>query len=645
MNLSKRIRSVVKLFLFGIIFFQIQLVAAQNPEELANRFEIKSPKQLFERWKKLKTKREDLYKVIKVEEWIVLFDFHTRKKPIKKDFRLHYKMRFTLAYLLNSVTRFNECIVVYTDLLENKRYLDSDLYQFSLLQLEESYIRIGNLKSGIATRKKRITEGFETNYWSIYREAGLYQQAIEEYKKYVPYSKTSSWQQIFYHLDLGDLYFKNADLDRALLEFEKGFTAANTICNKNAYKDKSAYSEYSKYYFRSLMSGNMAQIYLKRKQILKAIPLLKDDVEKSKSIEEIGNAMLKRLDLADCYLQLKQTQKAKLYLDTVSDLIKTTKIYYYDFRFFELKATYFKAANEYDSASVYLSKYIAIKENLNEKNRKNNVIGLLQFFDSEKQKAQIVKQNLALTNEKLKLAEERIRRNIFIALAIILAGLSLGLFFYSKQKSKRKTEAEKSLREKEILLKEIHHRVKNNLTTLKSLLFLQGRASSNEEVKRVLKECETRIHSMALIHQNLYQDSENGDISFLQFIKELFQNLEISYNKNKLPPLTHIKFDEIYLEMSKGLFLGLIINELATNSYKYAFTNDKLGEINVDLRLKGDVYSLYFEDNGPGLSEAFENYTSGFGFRLIRILVDQVDGEIQYTKTNNSSTFLIRFHA
>ena len=223
--------------------------------------------------------------------------------------------------------------------------------------------------------------------------------------------------------------------------------------------------------------------------------------------------------------------------------------------------------------------------------------------------------------------------------------MSLGLWIYSRQKSKRKLEIEKSLQEKEILLKEIHHRVKNNLTTLKSLLFLQARASSNDEVKRILSECEMRIQSMALIHQNLYQENIDGRIAIKDFFYEMFDNLNRSFNKNNFTVELELSMEDFYMEMSQGLFLGLIINELATNSYKYAFKENKKGLIKLSLELKDENYFIHYSDNGNGLKESFDSYQKGFGFKLIRILVNQVNGKIFYTQENEHPTFILEFHA
>lgn len=632
------------ILLFLVFIFQFHFSFGRTTDELIKTYKIQSAEALNSFWEESYKDRENLYVKITVSEWISLFEKYYKDKELDKNPKLKYIYYYRFADLLHSSTRFEQAIPVLKKIIENKKYLPEKHFEMVYLKLEESYVAIGQLEEALKVREKRIDLGYESNYWSMYSEAGLYKQAIEEFKKHVPFPKNNPWDEIFYHLDLGTLYFKNEQFEEALSSFKKGHLAADKVCKMDNYPEKSTYSEYTKYYYRTLMNGNCAQVYLKRKQFRKAIPLLKADVESSKTIQEISNAILKRLDLADCYLQLNENKKVKNYLDTVSQLIKTNKMYYYEFKYFDIKSKYFNRVKQFDSASFYMNKYIDATEIINKRNREYNIIGLIQYFNTEKKQAQIIKQKLALADQKLKVSEERRNRNLLFAAAIIFAILSLGLLIYSRQKSKRKLEIEKSLEEKEILLKEIHHRVKNNLTTLKSLLFLQGRASSNDEVKRILSECEMRIQSMALIHQNLYQESIDGRIAIKDFFSEMFENLNGSFNKENYPVNVELSMDDFYMEMSQGLFLGLIINELATNSYKYAFQKNGNGQIKLKLELKDDQYIISYQDNGPGLKEGFDSYQKGFGFKLIRILISQVDGSIDYISENGFSTFTIQFY-
>ncbi|MEQ9301764.1 MAG: two-component regulator propeller domain-containing protein [Cyclobacteriaceae bacterium] len=196
-----------------------------------------------------------------------------------------------------------------------------------------------------------------------------------------------------------------------------------------------------------------------------------------------------------------------------------------------------------------------------------------------------------------------------------------------------KEEVSKQLAEKEILMQEVHHRVKNNLTFLKSLLYLRGKASDDKEVRRILDECQARIQSVALVHQNLYDVEDTTKVNFKIFLDELFIELFGLFEGD----LSHIEFlmkvENIKIDMKTSVFLGLIINELITNSFKYAFDGED-GLIEVELTESQDRYELNYADNGKGFPEDFQYATSsGFGFRLINILLKQLNAQMTQEKT------------
>ena len=134
-----------------------------------------------------------------------------------------------------------------------------------------------------------------------------------------------------------------------------------------------------------------------------------------------------------------------------------------------------------------------------------------------------------------------------------------------------KSEVTRQLEQKEILMQEVHHRVKNNLTFLKSLLYLRSNASEEKEVRQILDECQARIHSMALVHQNLYDVEDSSQVNFQVFLKELFSELRGMFDED----ISEIQFElyatHVKIDMKLSVFLGLILNELITNSFKYAF--------------------------------------------------------------------------
>ena len=200
-----------------------------------------------------------------------------------------------------------------------------------------------------------------------------------------------------------------------------------------------------------------------------------------------------------------------------------------------------------------------------------------------------------------------------------------------------------SLEEKNILLQEIHHRVKNNMQIISSLLNLQTRYVDNEEAVNVLKESQNRVRSMAMIHEKLYQSNDLSHINFVDYIQSLVSNLFYSYNIKNLQIKSILEIDDIRLNMETAVPCGLIISEIVSNSLKYAFPNEMHGEILVSLKSVEDGYELIISDNGVGLPEEldFDNNKS-LGLILVKSLTEQIDGEITIHR-NHGTEFKIRF--
>ena len=193
-----------------------------------------------------------------------------------------------------------------------------------------------------------------------------------------------------------------------------------------------------------------------------------------------------------------------------------------------------------------------------------------------------------------------------------------------------------SLGEKQKLLREIHHRVKNNLQIIISLLNLQSSYITDNEALKALKEGQDRVKSLALIHEKIYQSDELNDIEFKEYIKKLLEHLYFSYNINKEDIEINIKADDVLLDIDTAVPCGLIINELVTNSLKYAFEGRDKGVINISLQeVDSNCYKLCVNDNGVGMPENFDVYKSEtLGMQLLTALVDQLDGKIELINTN-----------
>ncbi|MDI6723344.1 MAG: PAS domain S-box protein [Methanobacterium sp.] len=199
-----------------------------------------------------------------------------------------------------------------------------------------------------------------------------------------------------------------------------------------------------------------------------------------------------------------------------------------------------------------------------------------------------------------------------------------------------------SLEEKEVLLKEIHHRVKNNMQIISSLLNLQSKCLKDENAIRILKESRDRVKSMAIVHEKLYQSDNFSRINFAEYIKKLLYDLLSSYGINSKFIKQKINVENILLDINFAIPCGLIINELVSNSIKHAFPNGR-GEIGVEFYLKSNKHILIIADNGVGFPEYldFQN-TETLGLRLVNALVTQLYGKIELYR-DEGTTFKIIF--
>lgn len=229
------------------------------------------------------------------------------------------------------------------------------------------------------------------------------------------------------------------------------------------------------------------------------------------------------------------------------------------------------------------------------------------------------------------------QRNWFFgfAAALLLLLIVVSLLLVTIKKTNR--QLANNLSQKEILFKEVHHRVKNNLTLLKSLLYLRALGSNDGDVKMILEECQSRIHSMAVVHQNLYNEKDVSLIPILPFVDQLLTDINASMSVNTT---IVTEGDNPSVDMSKGIFIGLILNELATNSIKYAKPENGQLVISVSIKQEIDNIEILYFDNGMGLPEgvSFEE-GAGFGFKLIKIMMDQLDSRMHYKKSKDGVLF------
>ncbi len=209
-----------------------------------------------------------------------------------------------------------------------------------------------------------------------------------------------------------------------------------------------------------------------------------------------------------------------------------------------------------------------------------------------------------------------------------------------------------SLHEKEVLLKEIHHRVKNNLQVISSLLNLQSEKITQPRLLEVFMESRNRIRTMALVHEKLYESADLSRIDFSKYMQSLLAYMDSSYNLNPEQVQVHIDINQKshYFKVDTAISCGLILNELISNSCKYAFPENRTGNIYLYFGkekgiLNTDQYILEVSDDGVGIDPAIDiKNTDSLGLQLIDMLTQQIEGTLDLDRTNGTK-FTIRFAA
>lgn len=223
---------------------------------------------------------------------------------------------------------------------------------------------------------------------------------------------------------------------------------------------------------------------------------------------------------------------------------------------------------------------------------------------------------------------------------LILAGLA-ALVLEREQERQR---AERALQQREILLREIHHRVKNNLQVISSLLSLQARAVQDPSVAEVLEDSRNRVRSIAMLHEQLYRSSDVLRVSFASYARSLVGALFSAYGVDSGKVRLLLEVPDVTFAVDTAVPCGLILQELVSNALKHAFTGRRQGRLVVGLaRQSNGFWRLWVEDDGPGLPPQFQlERTPSLGLRLVRVLAQQLEAQLWW-ENHGGTRFVIEF--
>ncbi len=301
-----------------------------------------------------------------------------------------------------------------------------------------------------------------------------------------------------------------------------------------------------------------------------------------------------------------------------------------------------KSQSALDSALFYTELLMATKDSMMNLSLGQQLDELEIRYETEKRDKEILQ--LQYEDE---LNQAKIdRKNIIILSGLIGLGMLAFLFFRVRSKKQKIAEQNTlistSLEEKEMLLKEIHHRVKNNLQIVSSLLSIQSRTIKDEKAKEAIKESRSRVRSMSLLHQDLYQKDNLAGVLVADYLPKLCKSLLSAYDVSGEHIQLTTDIEPINLDIETVIPLGLIVNELITNVLKYAFPDGKEGTVLVQLKETAEGLLLSVQDDGIGFpKERAKNTQGGFGHKLISTFKNKLQADIRFINNNGARVELL----
>ncbi|GMQ35363.1 histidine kinase dimerization/phosphoacceptor domain -containing protein [Algoriphagus taiwanensis] len=324
---------------------------------------------------------------------------------------------------------------------------------------------------------------------------------------------------------------------------------------------------------------------------------------------------------------LEYLNQAEEYLDRVKSFLGLSNLYY-------RKAQILKDDGKPEQANEYFEKHITLNDSLRTMEILRLTADMEQKYESERKERQITELELQAAERELAARANRTRLGTLAIIALLL--LLLGGFYAYRYKTQRRNAlilGEKNraiqvaLQDKEVLLREIHHRVKNNLQVVSSLLSIQGREIEDAKALEAVKESQNRVKSMALIHQYLYGENDLKSINMQEYVSQLSQNLFDTYRLDRDLVTLHLEVEPIHLDVDTAVPVGIILNELITNSLKYAFPEGETGNLQVKFLEKEDLLILQVKDDGVG-KKASQNSGTNFGMKLIKAFQHKLGASI-----------------
>jgi len=361
----------------------------------------------------------------------------------------------------------------------------------------------------------------------------------------------------------------------------------------------------------------------------KNIPKYKNLVHVSDSLNNTNSYFYNSETLIQILVKENKLEEAISYLTKLENKLEKVEKPLFLMDTYMRLADNYVMLNNYSKALEYREKEYEVKSGVVSENMRFNVADLELKYGTEKKDAQL--KFLELEAEKSSLQK---KLYLIIGILGLISTLLISFFFYKNKKkntllAKQKILLEATIDEKNTLLKETHHRVKNSFQIVSSLLYLQSENIEDKEAQLAIKEAQNRVRSMVLIHQKLYNKDQLVGINTQEYFQDLTRDIFESHQFTKLPINYSLKVSPMVLAIETITPIGLILNELITNVLKHAFsTVDEQSKMHISLEEDGKDLLLKVTDNGKGMADTFKE--SSFGIKLIRALAKKLKASLEY---------------
>ena len=591
-------------------------------------------------------------------DWLEAVKVYLDSAEKIKDTTAIYSYSIMQAQLYNDIGDFDKSIALANELYAVIDSSDNTLVTSVLRLLDDNYGKLQMFDKQIEAREKMQRLGVMdgVSFYDIYASMGLYRKAMNQYILTVGNTIPDNDHLALAHKHnkIGYFLLKDKSSATAINEFNKALGYLKIYSNDIS-KQKSENEIFESEALKAEIEGNIGRSHVFLNENVESIPFLTNSI---KVLKEFNHGRYSEqiientLSLAEAHLKLDNNKTAiRLLEEDFEDMNVAQQI-----QRNRLLAAYHDKFENYKSSTRYYKRNQQISDSLkaNEVSILNQqLVAIVGDSDLENSRRIINEQKLA--NEKIRseiqAKDERINL-VFISLIFTLLGFAGLVYAYMKSIKNQRLIAEQnhiienSLKEKDSLLKEIHHRVKNNLQMVSSLLSLQTRNTKSKAAIEALEEGKSRVKAMALIHQKLYQNDDLSVIEMQGYIESLINSVQSVYKKGGHNINITVDAEGTELDIDRAIPFGLILNELVSNSFKYAFPDgDDNGKIYIHLRKNGDQGYFEYADNGVGLPEDTDERTNNsMGLRLINRLVNQLQSKLNIERVNEGVRFWFNFN-